>query len=927
MNTLLPIEITRDKLEILFPFYFIIDSREEIVQYGPSFSKIIHFNKSKSFNEVFAFKRPKRDRIHHDEICQITNSVIILESKENPEVVLRGQFICFPDKQFILFAGSPWMTDVNDLEKLDLKITDFAIHNTITDMLQILKVKETVMGEVKMLVEDLTEQKNKLNVISNRLSALIQILHSGILLEDEERKIVLVNKEFCNIFSIPLEPDQMIGFDCAASLEQSKVLFTDQESFVLGVNEAIAKKVKRLEEILYLKNGNILQRDFIPIYQNEKYLGHLWIYTDVTAKVKNDEIIRKSEEKYKRIIENFDLGLLEVDNENLITKAYDGFCRMTGYKEAELIGINASSILSGKEYESLMKRENEKRRSGVSSVYEVRINTKSGQPIWVLISGTPIYYDKNTIIGSIGIYKDITTQKEREIRYKEAKDLAEESVNLKKQIIANVSHEVRTPIHAIKGLTEVLLNSRLNAETKEDLQSIYYSANHLMAIVQDLLEIAKIESGKNKLKEEKFDFKSAILKLAHNYSHLITKKSIKFDFKLDPNIPAFLIGDENKVVQVINNLLSNALKFTHKGKIEFHVLLVKSENSKVRLNFRIADTGIGIPSDKIKKVFESFVQANNDTSKIYGGTGLGLSITKSIVEQLNGSIEVTSKLKKGSIFSVEVPFQIPVKTEALNSKPSNKKVLSGKKLNVLVVEDNIINQKVIQRQLSGYPCVCKFASNGKQTRAILEKNVFDVVLMDIQLPGTNGYELTKWIRASKNSELLRVKIIGLSAHASASDKQRALKTGMNNFLSKPFTKNELLNLIFNGKSTTVQGKAQPESTASTNLVNWKYLDELSDDKGFKREMINSFIQTTGKDMRGLRTACEEKKHDNIKFLAHKIKGSVKIFEAKNLALKLKTLEYKSKDLSRQRKLNKALLEIEDLFKKVKLELKKERSLL
>lgn len=918
MKDQLPIQITKDKLDILFPFHFIMDSSGMITDFGPSFSKIIPLNGLVSFDQTFAFKRPKRTSLLFSSIHDIVNSVIILEYRHCSDVVLRGQLVYFQEG-YLLFAGSPWMTDVNDLELLNLKVTDFAIHNTITDLLQIIKVKEIVMNEIKMLVTTLTKQKNELNIISNRLSTLIQNLHSGVLLEDENRNIVLANKEFCKLFSIPVVPEYLIGMDCSKSLAQSAVLFQDEEGFVQGVDEVIANKTKKLAETLYLKDGTILQRDFIPIYQQKKYLGHLWIYTNVTSKVKNLEIIKQNEEKYRSIIENFNLGLLEVDNDHSITRVYDGFCRMTGYMEEELLGRKATDLLDGREYEYLMKNETEKRQSGVSSVYEVKIKTKIGQPIWVLISGSPIYDENQRVIGSIGIHKDITIQKEREIHYKQAKEIAEESVLLKKQIIANVSHELRTPIHAIKALSEVLMNNEWNGEKKEDLQSIHYSANHLLAIVQDLLEIAKIESGKNKTKQSRFNFKTAVLKLAHNYNRLMAEKGLLFDFKLDPSIPEFIMGDENKVVQVLNNLLSNAVKFTHAGRVQFHVLRMDGEKDEIKVKIIVADTGIGIPHDKVRKVFESFVQAHNDTSKVYGGTGLGLSITKSIVDQLRGTIEVNSRLNEGSVFLVQLPFKkaTPLKSTPLVSIKGSTK--SDKIVHILVVEDNVINQKVLQRQLAPWNVDCIYTMDGKQAIEQLEKAYFDVLLLDIQLPGMDGHQITKWVRSHVNPKINQLRIIGLSAHASVADRAKAKRNGMNGFLSKPFSQDDLFQVLY-GSEKKKKVKSSDQS------IHWDYLNGLSTEKTFQDEFLKTFLKEIKSSSLQLNSACSKRDHDNIRFYSHKLKGSFKVFGVKKLIRLLTDLECNSKVLSRKRELDKVLKETQELIQFVQKEIKTGRGI-
>lgn len=314
MNTNDNISFDHDKIEIIFPFYFVFDKSLKIISSGKSLNKIFPNIINSNFEDSFFFKRPFSISYTIPSISEYTNQIIILASKNNPEIILRGQLLNLENEKMI-FIGSPWLTSPEDLSKLNLNIPDFAIHDVTTDMLQLVKNKEIMSKDILSLVESLKEQKTELKISedelkfsNNRFSVLIQNMQSGILLESAERKVILTNKIFCEFFLIPALPEQLIGYDCMKAARDSKTLFTNSDDFINRIDEILTEKKLVLNEELKMMDGTFLERDFVPIFSENQYHGHLWIYRNITDRKKNElELINATEQAIlaKKIKEKF----------------------------------------------------------------------------------------------------------------------------------------------------------------------------------------------------------------------------------------------------------------------------------------------------------------------------------------------------------------------------------------------------------------------------------------------------------------------------------------------------------------------------------------------------------------------------------------------------------------------------------------------
>jgi two-component system CheB/CheR fusion protein len=512
---------------------------------------------------------------------------------------------------------------------------------------------------------------------------------------------------------------------------------------------------------------------------------------------KNKELLLAKE----KLLTGYSRSLIEASLDPFVTISVDGKITdvnqasilVTGIERDQLIGTSFSNYFTEKE--KAQKGYQQAFEKGFVADYPLTLKHKNGELKDVLYNASVYKNDKGEVLGVFAAARDVTEQKRISTELteaivlaemataiaEEAKGRAEDAAKGKQQFLSAMSHEIRTPMNAIIGFTKVILKTELTEKQKEYLNAIKISGDALIVLINDILDLAKVDAGKMSFEQTPFKPALSVSAMLHLFDTKIKEKNLTLEKEYDEKIPAVLVGDPARLNQIILNLVSNAVKFTAKGKITFSVKLLQQDEEKVTIEFAVADTGIGIPENKLEKIFENFQQASGETSRKYGGTGLGLAIVKQLVEAQGGTISVKSKINEGTLFSFILKFKqtkatVPADTEIMEL---DKKI---KDIKVLVVEDVTLNQLLMKTLLDDFGFESDIISNGKLAIEKLKTKQYDIILMDLQMPEMNGFEATEYIRKTMNSS---IPIIALTADVTTVDLEKCKAAGMDDYLAKP----------------------------------------------------------------------------------------------------------------------------------------------
>ncbi|GEP91177.1 Signal transduction histidine kinase [Chitinophaga terrae (ex Kim and Jung 2007)] len=450
---------------------------------------------------------------------------------------------------------------------------------------------------------------------------------------------------------------------------------------------------------------------------------------------------------------------------------------------------------------------------------------------------------------------------------------------VKEQFLANMSHEIRTPMNAVLGFTHLLKTQPLNEQSKEYVSAIETAGNNLLDIINDILDLSKIESGMMRIEPVSFSLRSVL----HSVNTLFRPKAMEKDLQLsvtvDESIPDILYGDPVRLTQVLVNLTSNAIKFTDKGSVTIHVEKVWEQDQALRLLFTVIDTGIGIDPAKQQSIFDRFNQLESAATRKFGGTGLGLTIVKQLIELQNGFISVESAPGEGATFKVELPYTLgdSISEDQQNYLAEGEILPAHPDVRILVAEDNKMNQNLLKHLLHNWQLQYKIVNNGHEVLQSLDKQHFDLVLLDIQMPEMDGYSTIQRIRNDLKST---IPVIAMTAHAMTGEREKCLQMGMSEYIAKPINETELFRLIqlYTGKLPArdhVNGSHLPAEAAPLQVINMQYLQQLSNgNETFVRTMLEQFVTQLPEELSALKNAIASENISGIRAAAHTLKTTV-----------------------------------------------------
>lgn len=600
---------------------------------------------------------------------------------------------------------------------------------------------------------------------------------------------------------------------------------------------------------------------------------------------------------YKAVVEDGSDIIFIVDYEGNILYHNPSVEETLGHKPNSLTGKNFFNFIEPE----MLKKVEEDFRVSTNKPYQESIEFR-----FLCEDGTYKYLEFNSINlkhkegveGMILDCRDITQRK------KDAEELLR-AQKAKEQFLANMSHEIRTPINGIAGMASLLSEASTDDDRMKYINAIKNSTENLKVIINDILDISIIESGKLKFEKIGFSIKYQLGAVVDTFIFQCKEKSINLTYNVDPSAEGVYLGDPVRLNQILINLISNAVKFTHVGAISVSVKEEKFENGLHYMQFKVSDTGVGIHPEKIQRIFESFTQADESVTRRYGGTGLGLSIVKQLVELQNGSISVESEEDLGTTFTFILPFESGMEADLVQPRSARTQpteVHRFPNLRVLLVEDNDINRLYALNILKKWKCDVQIAENGYIALERMRNNEFDIILMDVQMPVMDGYETTQNIRSTFQEPHRSIPIIALTANAIKGDNEKCLEVGMNDYLSKPFQPEDLFKALSKfAQEEPVEKIEKTEEVelnvpSSTNHVDLSYLKKVCNgDQNFIQEMIATFIQNTPDVLNEMKEASSRESWSEVGQLAHKLKPSITFMGINSLKTIVKEIEHEGKE--------------------------------
>ena len=592
--------------------------------------------------------------------------------------------------------------------------------------------------------------------------------------------------------------DERVGLEAIREGAQDYLVKGHVDSNLLARSIKYSVERRRVENALLELNDSLEERITERTGQISSTLETLRV--EIAERKRAEEAQRRIKEQWERTFASVPDLIAILDNDHRVLRVNDAMARRLGLSTEECIGLSCFQVMHGTSEAPHYCPHVRTVLDGCEHVEEMRVDRLGGD---FQVSTTPLLDESGDRIGSVHIAHDITERKLFERGLQEAKEVAEAAARTKSQFLANMSHELRTPMTGVLGMLDLALSGHLETEQRNCIETAQSSARALVRILNDILDLTKIEMGKLTLEEKPF----AVPKCVENTFNLLLpvaqNKGLKLDFSVADDVPEYLVGDQTRLNQVLTNLVGNAVKFTEKGRVALRVTAgALLAGGRREIVFTVADTGIGIPHDKEDRLFQVFSQVDESHSRSYGGTGLGLAISKEIVERMGGSISFTSEEGEGSTFSCVIPLapaeggiELPAAAEHPTTQWQMHHEAAAEKPRLLVAEDDQVIRQVLGAMLERSGFGVDFAENGERVVDLWEEGGYQLVLMDVQMPRLNGFEATAAIRERERSCGGHIPIVAMTAHALKEDEARCIEAGMDAYISKPIDFHACLRLI------------------------------------------------------------------------------------------------------------------------------------
>ena len=685
----------------------------------------------------------------------------------------------FVDIQETVNAGNVWR---GEIEYYQPGGTISYTKATIVPLLQ----QGCEQSDCMVIQFDITQEKNidlALRKSEKVKSIILENTQTLICTHDLKGNIININKAGANLLGSPV--NEIIGKPLQSFIDNK--YSTDEYLSDINENGVSAGYMKVLSKDN--KKKTLLYKNVICTEQGETYIIASAI--DVTETLEAQKTIDNQKAFTSRMVDESPNMIFVIDEDKKITFLNKKLRSFFNIMESEKIVTLDDAQNSITDFSSLTGILDEATKH---SVHECKIvEPGTGILKWFKVQKT-YFTDNDRKKFMLIIATDISEKHAIQVELIRARQTVETSLRMRENFIANMSHEIRTPLNAIIGFSELLDDTLLDDTQDDYLKTIKVAGQNLLNIINDILDLSKLESGNMEISKANIDILAVVNNVKKLFEPKIREKNIELTLEFANNIPAELLGDEMKLNQILINLVSNAIKFTDSGKVE---ILVKAEsftNEKCNVQFIIKDTGIGIDSDKLDVIFQRYSQASKDIHKLYGGTGLGLSICKSLIQLLGGSIKLSSEKGIGTIFSFSLPFEIFENKVENKLQINTQKILDVTPLRVLIAEDNNTNAKLAIQVLKKYNYYVCRVKDGSEVLDILEKDTFDIILMDVQMAQLDGIETSKIIRLS-GKKYCNIPIIALTAHSFKGERNICVESGMNSYLGKPYKPEELLSSI------------------------------------------------------------------------------------------------------------------------------------